>query len=198
MRRNEARNLLGVSSDDPAELRAAFRRCLREAHPDTNDATSAPERTRELIAAYRMLSEAPPEPARPSRGPRTAPGPGPTAGPAPEARPPAPVMAFTVRMLDGCTISIGLPRHDTLDVLVDTADRLGEIVYLDGASGLVEVLVEFVEAPTSSVVMSLQGRANGTTEVFCSVESLSREEAPPADAVTRLVAETLRAVASEG
>ena len=54
------------------------------------------------------------------------------------------------------------------------------------------MIVEFVEAPTSSVLFSLQGRADGTTEVFCTVEALSGGDSPPAEAVTRLVLRTLR------
>jgi hypothetical protein len=76
-------------------------------------------------------------------------------------------------------------------LLLDTAHSLGEISYLDRTAGLVEVIVEFVEAPTSSVLLSLQGRATGVTDVFCTVEPLSGGEAPPADAVTRLVLATL-------
>ena len=58
--------------------------------------------------------------------------------------------------------------------------------------GLLEIVVEFVGAPTSSVVLSLQGRATGTTEVFCTVEPLSGGEAPPGEAVTHLLWRTLR------
>jgi len=43
-------------------------------------------------------------------------------------------------------------------------------------------------------VMSLQGRATGVTEVFCTVEPLSGGESPPEAAVTRLVAATLAAI----
>ena len=76
--------------------------------------------------------------------------------------------------------------------VLDAAHDLGEIGYLDRTAGLIEVIVEFVEAPTSSVLFSFQGRSNATTEVFCTVEPLSGGDAPPADAVTRLVLHTLR------
>jgi len=74
---------------------------------------------------------------------------------------------------------------------VEAAHSIGEVVYLDPAVGLVEVIVEFVEAPTSSVVMSLQGRSDGTTEVLCTVEPLSGGHDPPTAAVTRLLARTI-------
>ena len=76
-------------------------------------------------------------------------------------------------------------------LLLDAAHELGEISYLDPSAGLVEVVVEFVEAPTSSVLLSMQGRATGVTDVFCTVEPLSGGDAPPADAVTRLLWRTL-------
>ena len=76
-------------------------------------------------------------------------------------------------------------------ILVDAANELGEISYLDLSAGLLEVVVEFIEAPTSSVLLSVQGRATGITEVFCTVEPLSGGEAPPSDAVTRLLFRTL-------
>ena len=76
-------------------------------------------------------------------------------------------------------------------LLIDAAHELGEISYLDPSAGLIEVIVEFVEAPTSSVLLSLQGRATGVTDVFCTVEPLSGGDAPPSDAVARLVLHTL-------
>ena len=99
---------------------------------------------------------------------------------------------IAVRLLDDQSISVGAPAEETLMLLLDTAHELGEISYLDRMAGLVEVIVEFVEAPTSSALFSLQGRGDGTTEVFCTVEALSGGDSPPADAVTRLVVEALR------
>ncbi|MFI5044308.1 MAG: hypothetical protein ACHQDC_05905, partial [Acidimicrobiales bacterium] len=54
-----------------------------------------------------------------------------------------------------------------------------------------EVVVEFIEAPTSSILMTLQCRATGVTDVFVNVEPLSGGDAPPSDAVTRLLFRTL-------
>jgi hypothetical protein len=97
-----------------------------------------------------------------------------------------------VTVVDADTIGLDAPPAEALALLVDAAHRLGEVSYLDRAAGLVEVVVEFTEAPTSSVLMSLQGRSSGTTEVFCTVEPLSGGEAPPPAAVVALVARTLR------
>jgi hypothetical protein len=94
--------------------------------------------------------------------------------------------------VDDDTIAVPAPADEVLMMLVDTAHSLGDISYLDPSNGLVEVIVEFVEAPTSSVLLSMQGRATGVTDVFCTVEPLSGGDAPPADAVTRLILHTLR------
>src|SRR5690606_37123645 len=78
-----------------------------------------------------------------------------------------------VRLVGNDSISVSAPAEETLMLLIDAAHDRGEISYLDRTAGLLEVIVEFVEAPTSAVLFSLQGRADGTTEVFCTVEALS-------------------------
>ena len=184
-----ARRLLGVTDDaDVDDLRAAYRRQLLHHHPDRSSATDATERTIELTGAYRLLvalAEAPPPVA--------------DAGPPPEAAPrapePEPALELTGELVDDSTIALGAPPDETLFLMSETAHQLGEITYLDPAAGLIEVIVEFVEAPTSSVVFTLQGRATGVTDVFCSVEPLSGGEAPPVEAVTRLVLDTVHIVA---
>jgi hypothetical protein len=94
-------------------------------------------------------------------------------------------------LVDAETIGIPAPAVEVVPLLIEAAHRLGDITYLDPGAGLLEVVVEFVGAPTSSVVLSLQGRAIGLTEVFCSVEPLSGGEAPSAEAVTQLLHRTL-------
>ncbi|NIH88330.1 J domain-containing protein [Amycolatopsis granulosa] len=60
--------VLGVPRDaTPAQISAAYRRLVRELHPDAADPD--PERLAEVLAAYRALRErpvpvAPPQPAR--------------------------------------------------------------------------------------------------------------------------------------
>jgi hypothetical protein len=185
MRPDEARALLGVTGDDPGELRAAYRRRLRAVHPDLNPSPDASEATRQLTVAYRLLLESA------TTGPEPSGAPPRTDRRRPPVRPSEP--RLRVAMLDASTVAVDAARDEVLDALVDVADALGELVYLDAHAGLLEVVVEFVDEPTSTVTMSLQGRADGTVEVFCSVEPLSGGSAPPLDAVTRLVATTLRA-----
>ena len=205
---------------DAKVLRKSFRRLVRVAHPDVNAGADAAERTTRLTLAYRVLSEAALRgegsatgrtrsgAARPNAG-----GPGPNAQSAssaqpgsagqPDARRGSPSAGqrsaprrgaprISVRLVGNDSISVSAPAEETLMLLVDAAHDLGEISYLDRTAGLLEVIVEFVEAPPPSVLFSLQGRDAATTEVFCTVEALSGGDSPPAEAVTRLVLRTLR------
>lgn len=200
MQVDEARRILGLPPTgeiDVAVVRASYRRLVRTAHPDVSARPDAADRTAALTVAYQVLTHAITTGAATRSTPQGSRPPGtsartsapPRAGAAPA---PPPERRIQVALIDDDSIAIAAPADEALMLLLDTAHSLGEISYLDRTAGLVEVIVEFVEAPTSSVLFSLQGRANGTTEVFCTVEPLSGGEAPPADAVTRLVLATLR------
>lgn len=194
MQVEQARRILGVGvDDDSAVVRAAYRRLLLQTHPDVSSSEQATALTVRLTQAYTVLVDRPaPEGAAGPAGSQAAPPPhqpAPPSEPVPEPAPvPEPVVAGLV---DADTFAVAAPADEVLLLLVDTAHALGEISYLDPSAGLVEIIVEFVEAPTSSVLLSMQGRATGVTDVFCTVEPLSGGEAPPSDAVTRLVLQTL-------
>jgi hypothetical protein len=190
----EARRVLGVPAGAPPErVRAAYRALLRRTHPDVNDAPDAAVRTAQLTTAYAVLISPPPgSPPGPSPERRRTGGPRPTP-PGTPAPPPRPAVGEVVQvaLVDADTIAVALPPDETLLLVIDAAHALGEVAYLDPSAGLVETIVEFVEAPTSSVLFSMQGRATGVTDVFCTVEPLSGGDAPPSDAVTRLVLDTM-------
>lgn len=183
----DALDVLGLAAGcDEGEVRAAYRRLLRSTHPDLSDAGDATERTVRLTAAYHVVVAGLRErPSTPSASPSP---PSPTGPPPTPAGEPPPV----VRLVDAETIGVVAPSTEVVPLLIEAAHLLGDITYLDPGAGLIEVVVEFVGAPTSSVVLSLQGRATGVTEVFCSVEPLSGGEAPSAEAVTQLLLRTLR------
>lgn len=188
MDRTAALDLLGLGPGaDLDEVRSAYRRLVVEVHPDVSVAEDATARTVELTEAYALLRHGPATPSEPGRaGPRTPSDPGAVwDGP-----------AVVVTLVDVDTVAVGAPADTTLLLLVEAAHELGDVVYLDPSSGLLEVLVEFVEAPTCSLLLTLQGRANGTTEVFCTVETLAGDDPPPVEAVTRLVAQTVSDVAA--
>ena len=192
---DQARRLLGVAEGaDVTVLRAAYRRLLRTTHPDVSERRDANARTVELTAAYRLLASLPAEPEAGAAHGGTPGGPDAPNRSAHAAGASGHVEArrvVDVALLEEQTIGIAAPPDESLLLLLEAAHDLGEVSYLDPSAGLLEVVVEFVEAPTSSILLSLQGRATGITEVFCTVEPLSGGEAPPGDAVARLVVDTL-------
>jgi len=180
-----ARRLLGLTDTaDQQEVRAAYRRLIRITHPDVTATPDAAERTIELRLAYEVLrsDDAPTDQVPPDLG-----GADPVGGNevVDEAGP------VSVERVDADTIALGLPPDETLLVVLDVAHRLGEVAYLDPSAGLVEVIVEFLDAPTSSVLIHLQGRGTGQTEAICSIEPLSGGSVPPTEAVTNLLQRTL-------
>jgi len=176
-----ARSLLGlVPEADRATIRAAYRRRVARVHPDVSPSPDAADRTLELRVALEVLLGADPDEA-------------PTD---PAVHPPAaPSVLVDRRSAD--TIGVALPPDEVLLLLIDVAHDLGEVAYLDPANGLVEVVVEFLEAPTSSVLLHLQGRATGVTEVVCTVEPLSGGLRPPTEAVTELLRRTIVSALAE-
>jgi hypothetical protein len=95
-----------------------------------------------ITAAYRILSGVRPHPLVPPP-------------------PPAPVQ------VEGETLALEVPADEAYLLLLDAAHRVGDVTYIDRDAGLLEFVVDI-----ASVVLSLQGRGNGTTEVFCTVEPL--------------------------
>ena len=181
-----ARLLLGVEAAcSEAEIRAAYRMLLLRTHPDINSKADATERTMALTSAYLLLTSLVVDPA-----PAAAQQEEPTA-PQGRRRAQKKEEEIEILLLGDLTISVAAPASETLMLLIDMAHELGEISYLDPSAGLLEIVIEFVEEPTSSVLLSMQGRGNATTEVFCSVEPLSGGISPPADAVARLLHRTL-------
>jgi len=79
---------------------------------------------------------------------------------------------------DGDTIWIEAPPDEAYQRLLDAAACLGGIGHVDRTNELLEVIVRFEGGPSCSVLMTLQGRAYGT-EVFCEMESIEADPAPP-------------------
>lgn len=176
----EACRVLGVRAGASAdEVRSAFRQLLHRHHPDRAGRVGT-ETTTKLIAAYRVLRGGAPVP--PAQLPEPAPE------PAPPAPAPPPIPVWT----EGDTVVVALPAYETYRRLIDASHHLGEVAYIDPSAPLLEVIVEFIDYPVCSVVMTLQGRSNSTTEAFVTVEALGGDPAPPADAVAALIAERIR------
>lgn len=123
------------------------------------------DRVQDVVDAYRTLLAAPPGPAG--------------------------VDAVTV---EGDTVAAELPSGDLFAMLVEVGHRLGEVAYIDELAGILEIVVTFADHGACSVVLTLQGRAIGTTEAFCTVEALGPGPAPPPEAVAELLADGLRSL----
>ncbi len=181
MERAEAARLLGVPVDaDPAEARRAFRTLIRRHHPD-HAGTGAAATSARLIEAHRTLRT----PA--DRAPEAPPPPPPSR---PYATPPVDAR------VEGDALLVAAEPEVVLARVVEAGHRLGEVTYLDRASGLVEVLLQVQDEGDAhpaacSLVASLQGRAEAV-EVFCTVERLDGHPAPPVAPLVAALAAAMR------
>jgi hypothetical protein len=141
---------------------------LRATHPDLRGHDAG---TAQVIDAYRLLRDLPPEP------------------------PPAPLPETMTVVVEGDTVMADLPAGDLFALLVEAAEHLGSIAYVDARIGLLEVIVEVPGYGACSVVWTLQGRATGVTEAWCTVEPLGGGPPPSTEVVTELLADALRRIA---
>lgn len=185
-----ARALLGLG-DEPtwAEVRTAYRAQIAVAHPDrsggstpraarVNDAYAALER------AHRQgrLHARPPAPAAPSPSP-AAPAAHRSAGPPPMAEPP--------EVLEGDTVHLSVPPDEAFVRLVEACHHIGDVTYLDRSCAILEALVRVEGEGVCSLLITLQGRADGT-DAFCTLEAIERVASPPVRHVVEALVAALR------
>jgi hypothetical protein len=144
----------------PAELRARFRRLLMEHHPDRGGSDGA---TRELLEAYDVLLAA----AGSAASDAAAADAGATDGASD-----APPEGARVWRSDDDTIAVALPADEAYVALVEAAHRMGSVTYVDRHCGVLEALLRTVGGTTVSMLVTLQGRATGYTDVFVSLEAI--------------------------
>ena len=189
MNNADAARLLGVAVDaDPATVRAAYRREIRTHHPDRAGVRSS-DRASAIIEAYRVLAAGPP-PAEARPTGRA------SAGSTSQARRPKPVVADpgpsagegapAVVRIDADALLLAAPADETFRWLLDAAHDIGEITYVDRSMPIMEVLCRFEGEPATSLLVTLQGRGEGT-EAFCTAESIEARPAPPTSAVVDLL-----------
>ncbi len=174
----EAARVLDVEPQAPwDDVRRAYRLAIGIHHPDRMGATGDQQAVR-IIEAFRVLQRA-------RLDPRFAPPLPPPPPPSPNAtkdtyrRPPGPpVGGLALTRIDDDTLRIDAPADEAFRWLIEGAHELGNITYLDRSGPIFEVLCRFVDAPATSLLVTLQGRADGT-DALCSAESIEARPGPP-------------------
>jgi hypothetical protein len=100
-----------------------------------------------------------------------------------------------VRVVERDTLSVCGPSDQVFGRLLEAGAMIGEITYLDRQNELFESLLKTVDGDAISLVCTLQGRADETTEAFFTMEPLgiARHPLPDIADVVELVAFHLRA-----
>ncbi len=164
---NEARAVLGVADGvDRAAVRAAYRDRIRLAHPDIAG-PGATARAADLNEAYALLTRAAPPPA-----------------PTPRGSPP------TAHAGGHDTIHLDLPADEAFAVLIEAAHRVGEVTYVDRSCAIFETVVVLSDGQSYSLVVTFQGRADGT-DAFCTLEAMERVASVPVDLVVDALIEQM-------
>jgi hypothetical protein len=174
-----ARALLGIGrSAGAAEARVAYRRLIRDAHPDRNATDGA--RAAALNEAYAVLVRR-----RRARSSTAVP-----ADPVVPADPASPAEPVPAEVLDGDTIHIAAPADEAFALLVEACHRIGHVSYLDRSCAILEAMVSVPDQGTCSLLITLQGRADGT-DAFCTLEAVERVAQPPVGPVTAALLQAL-------
>jgi hypothetical protein len=172
----EAALLLGVRVDDSIdEVRSGYRRRLFEVHPDHGGNS---DETRQLVIALNVLARA--HTNHPVRS---------TTSQAQQDDVPGEV----VWRVDADTLALPLPADETYARLVEVAHQVGDVTYVDRQCGVLEALLRTRSGTTISMVVSLQGRSNGSTEAFFTLEPIDavKGDLPTVQDITDLVASYL-------
>lgn len=100
-------------------------------------------------------------------------------------------------MVGNDTITVALPPTDAYLAALDAAHRLGDVIGVEPPSGLLQVLMELRDTEGGRIMcqllITLQGRATGVTELCCAIEPLDSSPPPPIGAVTELLLDELLA-----
>lgn len=177
----EARRVLGVEpGESPRALRDAFLAQVRAHHPDTTDhPLGAGERTATIITAYRLLRDLPPAP--PGQPPESARVRDPDAPLGPVA---------TIEVITDEAVWVGVEAAAVLPALLEAADDLGDVSYLDRSVGLLQLTVRPPAGPTCWFTVSVHPRPGGTVLV-ATLESIEAQPTPPAGPLMLALAEAL-------
>lgn len=191
--------MLGVEPQAPwDDVRRAYRLAIATHHPDrTGDAGD--QQAVLVIEACRVLEQARRDPRFAPPPPPPGPGsPGPgspasgSAGSATGSRArPSGQPGLPLTRVDADTLRIEAPADEAFRWLIEGAHELGDITYLDRSGPIFEVLCRFVGEPATSLLVTLQGRVDGT-DAMCSAESIEARPGPPTSLVVDAYEAALR------
>lgn len=181
----EAAEALGVDVDTPIdEVRRAYRAVIRHRHPDRAGEASTADAAH-VIAAYATLRDlASGKTPRPTRSATKRPT-------VIRVRWRPPIEPASITRIDDDTIAIGAPANEAFLLLLEAAHDIGEVAYLDRSVPILEAICQFVGTPTISLVVTIQGRNDGT-EAFCTTESIEARPGPPTKDVVDVYESFLR------
>jgi hypothetical protein len=182
-----ARTWLGLSpSPTWTEVRVAYRAQIAAAHPDraggdahraalVNEAYATLERAHREGRLHQRSASPPPPPAAPPR-PRH---------PVPEPLDEPP------EVLEGDTVHLHAPPDEAFLRLLEASHRIGDVTYVDRSCAILETLVRVEGEGVCSLVITLQGRADGT-DAFCTLEAIEHVASPPVRQVVQHLVAALR------
>ncbi len=179
-----ARAALGLGpAPSWAEVRVAYRAQITAAHPDR--AGGDPDRAVLVNEAYAALEVAHREGRLHQLAPRADPAPrvAPHVHREPLDEPP--------EVLDGDTVHISAPPDEAFARVLDACHHIGDVTYVDRSCAILEALVRVDGEGVCSLVITLQGRADGT-DAFCTLEAIEHVASPPVRAVVEDLVTALR------
>ena len=94
-------------------------------------------------------------------------------------------------VLDGDTVHLAAPPDEAFARLLDACHRIGDVTYIDRSCAILEALVRVEGEGVCSLVITLQGRANGT-DAFCTLEAIEHVASPPVRPVVERLVDALR------
>ena len=183
----EARAVLGiVDGAGWDDVRAAYRRLIRAAHPDVARGTS--RQAARLNEAYAVLSRAKRRASVVTPGGRRPGGRTRGGAPPPPPPPPPPAVGFTIVGPD--TMLLAAPPGEAFALLLEAGHRVGAVSYVDRGCGIFDVVVS-EDDEARSLLVTLEPRGHGTEAVFA-LESLERAASLSPERLIHQVAAALR------
>jgi hypothetical protein len=182
-----ARSALGLGPTPSwTEVRVAYRAQIAAAHPDR--AGGDADRAALVTEAYATLEQAhlagrlhhPPTVPSAAAAPTTV-----------SARPRHDALDEPPEVLDGDTVHLPVPADEAFVRVLEACHRIGDVTYIDRSCAILETLVQVDGEGTCSLVITFQGRADGT-DAFCTLEAIEHVASPPVRPVVEDLVAALR------